>query len=69
VGKSLNLKDRILSHFSAQSREFKEHRLAQNLTAIDTLPTAGDLHAQLLESSLIKSLKPLFNRQLRYAKN
>jgi DNA polymerase-3 subunit epsilon len=65
VGKSVCLKDRILSHFSGSSTSSREHRLSAEIAHIDTIPTAGDLGAQLKESQLIKDLQPIFNRKLR----
>jgi DNA polymerase III subunit epsilon len=66
IGKSVNLKERIMSHFSAATTSPKERTIVDSLHSIDTIPTAGDLHAQLLESNLIKSLQPIYNRRLRH---
>ena len=40
-------------------------KISQQIKAIETIPTAGELGALFLESSLIKSMLPLYNRQLR----
>jgi DNA polymerase-3 subunit epsilon len=65
VGKSINIKARVMSHFSDMKRSDREFRIAQNLTHISTLVTEGELGALLKESQLIKALQPLHNRRLR----
>jgi DNA polymerase-3 subunit epsilon len=63
VGKSINLKKRIMSHF--QDVSSKEVRISQNVHHVETIPTGNELAALLLESKLVKELKPIFNRRLR----
>jgi DNA polymerase III subunit epsilon len=65
VGKSVNIHDRVLSHFSND----EEVNVSQQVVSIENFPTAGELGAFLLESKLIKKLRPLHNRQLRETKN
>jgi DNA polymerase III subunit epsilon len=65
IGKSVNLKKRILSHFSADHEHESEFKISQQIAHIETIETNGELEALLLESKLIKDLQPLFNRQLR----
>jgi DNA polymerase-3 subunit epsilon len=65
VGKSLHLRQRVLSHFSASGRDSKEFRLGQQTHRIDWQETAGELGALLLESHWIKTLQPIHNRRLR----
>ena len=67
VGKSINLRKRVLSHFAADTREYKEMRLAQEVRRIDWHETVGELGALLLESRLIKESLPIHNRRLRRA--
>jgi DNA polymerase-3 subunit epsilon len=63
VGKSVTLKNRILSHFrDTSSREVK---ISQTVHHVETIPTGSELAALVLESKLVKELQPLFNRQLR----
>lgn len=64
VGKSINLKKRVMSHFQ-DIRSGKEVRISQNVHHVETIPTGNELAALLLESKLVKELKPLFNRKLR----
>jgi DNA polymerase-3 subunit epsilon len=63
VGKSVTLKNRILSHFRDTSP--RELKISQNVHHVETIPTGSELAALVLESKLVKQLQPLFNRQLR----
>jgi DNA polymerase-3 subunit epsilon len=63
VGKSISLRKRILSHF--QSTSPKEVKISQQVYHVETIPTGSELAAVLLESKLVKELKPLYNRMLR----
>ena len=65
VGKSVNLRTRVLSHFQADHKVAREMRLAQETRRVEWRPTAGELGALLLESRLVKELQPIHNRQLR----
>jgi DNA polymerase III subunit epsilon len=65
VGKSVDIRSRVLSHFSDDHRSAKEMRIAQELTNIRTIQTTGELGALLKESQLIKELLPIHNRLLR----
>lgn len=65
VGKSVNVKDRVLSHFASDHTIAKEMHLSQQVEDIEVISTAGELGALLKESQLIKKLQPLYNRKLR----
>lgn len=65
VGKSVNVRERVLSHFSADHTSTREFAITQQLTSIEAIETEGELGALLTESSLIKSLAPIHNRLLR----
>jgi DNA polymerase-3 subunit epsilon len=67
VGKSVNIRNRVASHFSADLREHKEMQLARQVSAISFEVCAGELSALLRESRLIKELAPVYNRRLRHA--
>lgn len=67
VGKSVNLRQRVLSHFSADTREYKAMRLTQEVRRIRWQETVGELGALLLESRLVKEGQPFHNRRLRRA--
>lgn len=65
VGKSINLRKRVLSHFTADTRESKAMQLVQQIRRIDWMESVGELGALLLEARLVKSLHPVHNRQLK----
>jgi len=65
IGKSTNIRQRVLSHFTADHSHVKEMSLSQQLRRIDWIETAGELGALLMEAKLIKSLQPIHNRRLR----
>ncbi len=68
IGKSVNLHDRILSHFSSDHMSSTEMKISQQIKSIEVIETAGELGALFLESTLIKKHQPLFNRKLRNAR-
>jgi len=63
VGKSINLKKRVMSHF--QSTTSKELKISQQVHHVDTITTTSELSALIMESKLIKELQPIYNRMLR----
>ncbi|WP_447553060.1 exonuclease domain-containing protein [Vreelandella sp. EE22] len=65
VGKSVNLKNRVKSHFLRDHQDDKAMRMLQQIQHVEWEETAGDLGAQLREAQLIKALMPIMNRQLR----
>ncbi len=65
VGKSKELKKRVLAHFAADHAAAKEMHLAQQVRRIECIETGGELGALLKEAALIKQLQPLHNRTLR----
>ena len=65
VGKSVRLRQRVLSHFNADHKLYKDMRLSQQLHRIDWRETAGEIGALLLEAQLVKDLQPVHNRLLR----
>lgn len=65
VGKSKNLRERILSHFSADLRSPVDMKISQQIVSIETIETAGELGALILESDLIKKMLPLYNQKSR----
>jgi DNA polymerase-3 subunit epsilon len=67
VGKSINLRTRVMSHFSADHRDSRDMRIAREITRIDWIETGGELGALLEEARLVKQLVPVYNRRLRRA--
>lgn len=65
IGKSVNIRQRVFSHFCSDHESHKEMRLNQEVTDIEWRETAGELGALLLEARLVKSLVPVYNRLLR----
>jgi DNA polymerase-3 subunit epsilon len=65
VGKSVNLRARVLAHFNSDRPTSKDQRINRQLARIETITTAGELGALLKEAQLVKQLSPMFNRQLR----
>src|SRR5512140_79521 len=61
VGKSKTLRARIRSHFAARD----ERWLMRRIHRIEVRETAGELGALLLESRLIKELRPMYNVRSR----
>ena len=65
VGKSVNLRERVLSHFAADTESPREAKIARQIASFETLPTDNELEALLLEAKKIKEMQPLYNRRLR----
>jgi DNA polymerase-3 subunit epsilon len=65
IGKSVNLRDRVRSHFSSDYRNANDLRLSAEIRRLDWIETAGELGALLLESRLVKEVAPLHNALLR----
>lgn len=61
IGKSVNIRSRVLSHLRCAD----EARMLRQATAISFMTTAGELGALLLEAQMIKLQQPLFNKRLR----
>lgn len=61
IGKSVNIRSRVLSHL----RTPEEASMIAQTRHIDFIETAGELGALLLESRMIKEQSPLFNQRLR----
>lgn len=65
IGKSVNIRRRVLSHFTKDSEEYREFKIAQSIHGIRFESTGGELEALLREAHLIKTEQPLYNRRLR----
>lgn len=65
VGKSINIRKRVMSHFSGDRASGKAMAMCQQIRDIKAQATTGELSALLLESAEIKSKQPLYNRRLR----
>jgi DNA polymerase-3 subunit epsilon len=65
IGKSVNLRDRVRSHFSSDYRSANDQRISSEIRRIEVDETAGELGALLREARLVKELLPLHNHRLR----
>lgn len=61
IGKSVNLRHRVLSHL----RNADEALMLRQTKRISHIRTAGEIGALLLEASMIKQQHPLLNQKLR----
>ena len=68
IGKSVNVRARVMSHFQSASKVAREMRILQEIRRVEWRETAGELGALLLESRLIKDMQPIHNRQQRREK-
>ena len=65
VGKSVRLRDRVMSHFTQDHAVSKDLQMSPLIHDIDWFETPSDFGAQILENQHIKSLNPKFNRRLK----
>ena len=68
IGKSVNIRNRVLSHFSADHKNPKDLQMSTKIAQVDFEQTPSDFGAQVRESNQIKALAPLYNRRLRKVK-
>ncbi len=67
IGKSVNLRRRILSHFSVTAKQKSSTRVGMETRRIEYDTSAGDLSASILELQQIHALHPIHNRKGRKA--
>ena len=65
IGKAKNLKKRISSYKNTSSLSNRIQRMVYQINSIETITTKTEAEAFLLESNLIKKVKPKFNIVLR----
>jgi DNA polymerase-3 subunit epsilon len=66
VGKAVNVKKRVASHFTNNDPERKRQHLLREVRAISCKECASELHALVLESTEIRKLWPAYNRSQKF---
>jgi len=69
IGKSIQMRTRVMSHFQNALTKRKEMKIALQVKDIDWIETGGEIGALMLESNLIKQHLPLMNVKLRRSKD
>lgn len=69
IGKSVDIRTRVNSHFSAEHRTPRDLRLSQEIHRVECEETAGEFGALLREAELVKALMPAHNIALRRREN
>lgn len=64
IGKSVNIHDRVLSHFT-QNDVGTDFKITSQVADIESITTAGELGALILEAQLVKTMQPIYNKKLR----
>ncbi len=62
VGRAKDIRQRVLSHFSDKPGKTGEGEIVQQVRRIDWIETAGEIGAQLRETTLLKALQPMSKR-------
>jgi len=66
VGKAVRLRDRVRSYFTPSAGQSpKVRELVQHVADLETIVTASELEALLLENTLIKQHRPRYNVRLK----
>ena len=65
VGKSVQVRERVASHFTANVGKSRSQRMLSQVASIEAIPTAGEFGALLIESALVKQAGPSANIRLR----
>ena len=69
IGKSVDVRARVASHFNSEHRTASDLRLSQEIHRLEWEETAGEFGALLRESELVKSRLPAHNVALRRREN
>jgi len=69
IGKSLTLRTRVMTHFSADHANAQDAKLTQEVCRIEWEETAGEVGALLREAALVKTRLPSHNIALRRRQN
>ncbi len=63
IGKSTNMRARVLAHFQSAGKVARDQRIAQDVRQVQWRETAGEVGALLLATRLRQELRPLYNRK------
>ncbi|MBI2268376.1 MAG: GIY-YIG nuclease family protein [Candidatus Blackburnbacteria bacterium] len=63
VGKSISVRDRVVSHLAA--KDGKSRAISENSTSVTSIPVTNELEALLLEAELIKKYLPPYNARAK----
>jgi excinuclease ABC subunit C len=61
IGKSINIRTRVKSHYEAAALEAKERAIVENADIIEYITTNTEFDALVLEANLIQEYKPKYN--------
>jgi excinuclease ABC subunit C len=68
IGKAVNIRKRVVSYFRANTGSYKTDLLVSHIAGIETIQTASEAEALILEASLIKQYQPKYNVELKDGK-
>ena len=68
VGKAVNIRKRVESYFRTNTKSLKTDLLVSHIASIETIQTASEAEALILEASLIKQYQPKYNIELKDGK-
>ncbi|MGH2566462.1 MAG: GIY-YIG nuclease family protein, partial [Ginsengibacter sp.] len=68
IGKAVNIRKRVGSYFRKDTGSLKTDHLVSRIAGIDTVQTASEAEALILEASLIKQYQPKYNIELKDGK-
>ncbi len=69
VGKAKSLKNRVRSYFSGAPGHARTRVLVRKIQSVETIVTASEVEALVLENNLIKRHRPVYNIMLKDDKN
>jgi len=65
VGKSINIRTRVKSHFMSDYARTTDLAMSRQIQQVYAEETAGELGALIRESRMVKQMSPVYNRALR----
>jgi excinuclease ABC subunit C len=63
IGKAINIEKRVKDHFKLKNCSYKEKKLLEKTTKVESIRVDSEIEALLLEANLIKKYKPIYNEQ------